>query len=276
MTLMDILKRGATKADATASQDVDHAMAAYKRYCAEVEAKMRGDLTKAEKLLTGPFLAGLLIIGPALVFGYIFNLVSSPIKSLLGSASTKLFGLVGISASLAGSAIACLLLFYVLVSAIGALYKYTKTGCKVITSIDALLSHWKPWRAVRKMIKLPHNAAASNGNSPTPPPPDSETRWVSLGDPDFPNYDFYGIHASQGTGDQEYCGLWNLAIPAPTSFGVRWAYKADTFPTGLTFAEVCAVREAGASAPLPDHATLPPRPRPAAGTATAPAAPAAQ
>lgn len=258
MSRLNYLKQRLTARAAAAEHEIASPEAAYKRYVAALHSDIPQDRNKVREWATAPFVAGLLIVAPALVVGYVYHLISSPVQSLLGAAARSLGGLVGISASLAGSAVTCMILAYILLSIVGAFYKYTKTGHRAISAGDAVLSRWKVWHAIRKLIKLP-DGPSDSANVPAPPESDSETRWVWIGG----GYDLFGIRCHQPDKDgNDLIALWQLTVPMPTGYAPRWANYAHTGPTGMSFAQVCAYRAAGGG-PLPSGAIPPPANPPA-------------
>lgn len=220
------------------------------------KGKFKRDVDFVERVLTKPFLAGIIIVAPAAVLGYVFHLISAPVQSLLKPLTTWVGGMLGLTSVVTGNVLFCLAVGYIVLSIIGALYTYSKIGHRVLTFVDSLLSRWAVWHALRKILKLPTDHPS---DGPIPPAPNSDAVWVWIGG----GYDLFGIRYEMTVADgSTLVSLWQLAVPMPTSFTERWANKAHTAPSGMSFSEATAYREQGGGE-LPAGAIPPPSQPPA-------------
>lgn len=193
------------------------------------------------------------IIAPVLILLYLLKTVAEPVQTFLGAFAVLLGSGISMSPAVAGSKVSCLLLAAVLLLGVGQIFA-TGRGRKVVVFCDQVACRLALYKAVRNLVKLPKQAAATADGVPAPAA-ESEVVWFfSSGAWAVVPVKERWVHPTDGS---SWLCVFIPSVPMPTGWSVRQIKASWTEPAGLNWG-VWMFWQARAGGLLPAGALPPP------------------
>ncbi len=197
-------------------------------------------------------LIGLTYLAPMLILAYGYSIVAPLLHDLLSGLAFYIFAQLGIKLPILSSAPVCMILAFVILSAIGLAFQFA-WGAIFFKTLDKLLCKLPFYASLRELIRLPD----TNGHSQNQPDDGSSMVWA---------WTSYGWSPAvvkdetSGVNGITMLTVMFLAAPIPSAWNIGRVNKSWTAPCGLTFGAWVLWKESGGGAlpagaiEAPDHA----------------------